>query len=370
MDLNEPLGMKPQTRPRLRYGLVVVSTLSVAAVAALAYLIASGDPHGGEPYASTSIPPRTPKSATMASVVDPAPTGSIGTPPATTDSGIVENGVKVVRGIRPGQTPDRPQGGPLVIDVSKVLDNPDRKQRGSTPPVVSNAAPAGAKVAIFIGGMGLSAAATKTAIDTMPAGVTLAFVPFGASIEAQVGAAWAKGHEVLLQLPMQSGQGASLGPHTLRADEPAAETKADLDWILGRFHNYAGVTNLLGGPVTANSAVMTDILRTVGGRGLFYVDDGTSRRSVAVSIAPGLGLAAAQTDVVLDATSDPQVVRANLDTLVAIARRKGSAIGMASGLPDHMAAIARYAADLAGQGVSLVPVSAVVRNSADVAASR
>jgi polysaccharide deacetylase 2 family uncharacterized protein YibQ len=368
MDLNEPLGMKPPTRPRWRYGLLVGSTLSVAAVACLGYVIATGDPLGGEPYASTSIPPRAAKQVAASVATDPAPTGSIA--PAVTDPGIVENGVKIVRGIHAGQTADRPQSGPLVIDVSKVLDDPDRKQKTTGTQVVSNATPTGARIAIFVGGMGLSEAATKTAIDTMPAGVTLAFVPYGASIEALVGTARAKGHEVLLQLPMQSGQGAALGPHTLRADESTAETKADLDWILGRFHDYAGVTNLLGGPVTSNTATMTDILKTVGGRGLFYLDDGTSRRSVSAALAPGLGVAAAQADIVLDATSDPHVVHANLDALVAIARRKGSAIGMASGLPDHMAAIARYASDLAGQGVTLVSVSAVVRNRADVAASR
>ena len=71
--------------------------------------------------------------------------------------------------------------------------------------------------------------------------------------------------------------------------------------------------------------------------------------------------------MVLDATADPAVVRANLDALVATARRKGQAIGMASGLPDHLPAIARFAAELATKNVTLVPVSALARRDASVA---
>ena len=75
-------------------------------------------------------------------------------------------------------------------------------------------------------------------------------------------------------------------------------------------------------------------------------------------------------DVVLDATADPAVVRANLDALVTLARRRGTAIGMASGLPDHLAAIADYANGLGQRGVELVPVGTLARAATHVAAAR
>ena len=117
-----------------------------------------------------------------------------------------------------------------------------------------------------------------------------------------------------------------------------------------------------------NAATMRAVLKIVSGRNLFFVDDGTSKHSLAPSLASELNVAEAGADVVLDATADPAVVRANLDRLVAIARSKGHAIGMASGLPEHLGAIARFAADLSSQNVSLVPVGTLAQRDSNIAA--
>ena len=212
-------------------------------------------------------------------------------------------------------------------------------------------------MAIFVSGMGLDAAATRTAIETMPAAVTLAFLPYGSSVIADVGAAKSKGHEVVLQLPMRNEGGGAPGPHTLRPEASAESLKSDLAWLMERFKGYDGIANLLGAPVTGDTAAMTQVLKAAGARHLYYLDDGTSPRSLATSLARDLNVEALKTDLVLDATSEPAVVRANLERLVAIAKRKGKAIGMASGLPDHLGTIARFAAELDGKGVMLVPVS-------------
>ncbi len=435
MDLNAPLGTTPTPRPRFGVGLKVGAALGAAVVASAgigAWLL-TANPRGGEPYAVAMIDRPSPKpivpnpAARMQSAPDPMPTGSVAPqPPALqpsassvptgADAATVENGVRVLRGMSPGGVPaneppggsvprrDATGGGPLVIDVSKALDgsrgpdgvkgSKDGKDSSASKTIdVSNAlggTPAGGghpaarpRVAIFVGGMGLGAAATRQAIDAMPAAVTLAFVPTGAGfadggLVAAVDAARAKGHEILLQLPMESAptpiggsQGArALGPHSLAAGEAPAALKANLAWLMGRLKGYDGVTNLLGAAVTDTPATMTGVLRAVGERGLFYVDDGTSRRSLAVALAPGLGVPAGRADVVLDATADPAVVRANLDALVALARRRGTAIGMASGLPEHLATIADYANDLGRQGVELVPVRALAGAATDVTAAR
>ncbi len=382
MDLNAPLGTTPTPRRKRRAGSRLALGLGAAAVATggIAYGLLTANPRGGEPTAVATIVRPQPKPV---AAPDPMPTGSVAPhpperpafvgPEAGSDTATVEGGVKVFRGARPdGAAPQRDaaNGGPLVIDVSKALDGARKPTTTAARPT-----PARPRVAIFVGGMGLSAGATREAIDTMPAAVTLAFVATGEGSPAAVDAARTKGHEVLLQLPMESVAASaearrSLGPHSLTATEPAAALNADLDWLLGRFKGYDGVTNLLGAPVTEAPAAMTGVLKSVAARGLFYVDDGTSRRSLATALAPGIGVPAARADIVLDATADPAVVQANLDALVALARRKGAAIGMASGLPDHLAAIARYAGGLGQQGVELVPVGAIARGTSDVTAAR
>ena len=381
MDLNAPLGMTPPPRRRRRLVVPAAGVVAATVLGGLALALAFADPQGGRPSIVALLPPPPAPAPPRQAALDTTSTGTVAPAAATVAAphepaapgvrtGSLEGGVMVYRGS--GVTPAQAAPGPLVIDVTRVLDDPqgkDKKPGAAAPKPPTSAlatgtaqAPTQPRVAIFVSGMGLDAGATRTATDTMPAAVTLAFLPYGPGIGASVGAAKTKGHEVLLQLPMRSEGGSSPGPHALRADEPAEALKADLAWLMDRFAGYDGVTNLLGAPFTADTAAMTTVLRTVAARHLFYLDDGTSRRSVAGSLAVDFGVDAVQADLVLDATSDPAVVRANLDQLVAIAKRKGRAIGMASGLPDHLGTIARFADGLGAAGVALVPVSALARD--------
>lgn len=395
MDLNAPLGMTPPPRRRRRVVLLAGGAFVAAATGAMALALVKADPRGGRPFAVAELPPLVvppAPSAPKSAALDPTPTGSVttaftgGTPPTPftpaaqgdrTQTGSLEGGVMVYRGMVAGPAGVSAAAAPLVIDVTRAVDDPLGRMRGGPAPGTKAAVPAAPppvqpRVAIFVSGMGMDAGATRTAIETMPAAVSLAFLPYGTAVAASVGAAKAAGHEVLLQLPMRNERGGSPGPHALRQDAPAELLKGDLAWLMDRFSGYDGVANLLGAPVTADSGAMTLVLKALAAQHLFYVDDGTSRRSVADSLASDLNVEAVKTDLVLDATSDPAVVRANLDQLVAIAKRKGRAIGMASGLPEHLGTIARFAAEVAGKGVVLVSVGALAHSgiSAQAAATR
>lgn len=393
MDFDAPLGMGPPPRSRRRFALAAAAGVVVLGTGGVAALLATADPHGGEPFAVASLPPLQPPRRPMpprSAPVDATPTGSLAAhgPPAAAPSalgmgdgrlvgeGTLENGVRVFRGAVPsGAAAPSAAQGPVVIDVSRSLDGgkrgghqPATADGGAAAHPPSAEAPAAApRVAIFIEGMGLSASATQQAIAGMPAAVTLAFLPYGNDVAKTVAAAKSKGHEVLLQLPMENTGGGVPGPHALRPGEPADALRSDLDWLTSRFSGYAGLVNLLGGPVTADSSTMNAVLRAAAARNVFFLDDGTSKRSLVAGLAPQLKVPTLQADVVLDATSDPAVVRANLDQLVAVARRKGSAVGMASGLPEHLGTIARFAARLADQKVTLVPVGTLVGGDTAVA---
>ena len=380
MDLNAPLGMTPPPKRRRPIVLLAGGGLVAAALVAVAWMLTVADPRGGRPFAVAELPLPLPLLApSRPPALDTTPTGTLAPTAAVpgasstaanepvdrSRAGNLEGGVMVYRGFGPSLTAPPAVAGPLVIDVTRAINDPLGKVRAApgtgakaastvAPTMVST--PAQPRVAIYVSGMGLDAGATRTAIETMPAAVTLAFLPYGTAVAASVAAAKAKGHEVLLQLPMRNEGGSSPGPHALRADAATDGFKGDLAWLMDRFSGYDGVANLLGSPVTADTGAMTLVLKTAGARHLFYLDDGTSRRSVAESLAPDLNVEVAKADLVLDATGDPAVVRANLDQLVAIAKRKGTAIGMASGLPEHLGTIARFASEIGGRGVALVPV--------------
>jgi polysaccharide deacetylase 2 family uncharacterized protein YibQ len=231
--------------------------------------------------------------------------------------------------------------------------------------------PAAPRIAIFVGGMGLSRTTTQEAIDKLPGAITLAFAPYGAEVEVQAARARESGHEILLQLPMDTFNGGDgdPGPHTLHSDRAPEAIVDDLHWLMARFPGYAGMTNFLGGRFTADEAALAPVLRETKQRGLFYIDDATSARSIANMIAPRVDLPFARADVVLDADKTPDSVDAALSRLEALARKNGVAIGWATGLPVNIERIARFARALEDRGIALVPVSAATsvapRPSAD-----
>ncbi len=290
-----------------------------------------------------------------------------------------QSGVKI---LRPGggSTP-----GALIIDVANALNEglaaaPDPRlteqtRYGPVPRIGLDGArpaeiyarpavslPGLPRIALLVGGMGLSPRATEAAIAALPGAVTLGFAPYGAGLARQTSRAREAGHELILEIPMEPFDFPrdNPGPHTLVADAGKPGNGDNLAWLMSRFTGYAGVANFLGGKFTADEAALRPVLRAFATRGLFYVDDGTSARSLAMTLAPGQALAAARADIVLDSAGGPDAIEAALARLEAIARDKGLAIGVASALPDSIETIGRFARGLEARGIALVPLSAAM----------
>ena len=379
--VNEPLGQAPEARPRRTARIVAGVGVLALTVGAAALLRTVDWRSGGEPYAVARIeqsptPTATAASAGTAAKADPIPAA------ASADQIEADSGVKVVRSGGGGA------GGSMIIDVPQALSlrlapAPDRrlteKSRfgllprvgadGARPadvyarPVFASAKlkPGAPRVALLVGGLGLNPASTADAIARLPAAVSLGFAPYGDGLEGEAAAAREAGHEVLLQSPMEpfTYPSDNPGPHTLLTGASDAENLDALRWQMGRFVGYAGIVNHLGGKFTADSRALTPALSEIGARGLFYLDDGSSPRSLAREVAPTLGLASAAADAVVDADAAPAAIDAALTRLEALARARGAAIGVATALPSSLDRIARWSAGLEARGVELVPVSAL-----------
>jgi len=128
---------------------------------------------------------------------------------------------------------------------------------------------------------------------------------------------------------------------------------------MARFPGFVGVENYLGAKFTADSQAFAPVLAEISARGLLYLDDGSSPRSLVGAIAPGLNLRAAQADVVIDATPTAEAIELALARLEALARRQDGAIGVATALPVTLDHLAHWAEALEGRGIALTPVSAL-----------
>jgi uncharacterized protein len=92
---------------------------------------------------------------------------------------------------------------------------------------------------------------------------------------------------------------------------------------------------------------------------LIYIDDGASPRSVAGQIAGANNLPFAKAEVTLDAVPTPANIDKALARLEAMARERGSAVGIASALPASIERIAQWAKGIEVRGFMLVPITAV-----------
>lgn len=219
------------------------------------------------------------------------------------------------------------------------------------------------RIAILIGDLGFSVSASNAAIERLPPGVTLAFAPYAEDLQNWIGKARLHGHEVMLQLPMEPLDYPTNdpGPRALLTSLGAGDNLRRLEWLLGRFSGYVGVTNYMGSKFTTSAADMRPILEALRDRGLLFVDSRSSQRSVAWSVARELRMAHAANNRFIDNEASRLSIDARLEELERIAREHGSAIGIGYPYPVTIERVAAWAGQLERKGLLLAPVSAVVQ---------
>ena len=253
---------------------------------------------------------------------------------------------------------------PALIEKSPQGPLPRIADDGRTP-MAAYAAPARSgkfRIAIVVSGLGLGAKATSAAMTALPAGVTLAFVPYAAEAQRLVGQARAGGHEVLLEIPMEPFDfpDSDPGPHTLRAGVERDSNGDRLEWLLSRFTGYAGVTNLLGQRFMADAGALSPVMTQFARRGLYFYDNGAAAQSAAPEVAARLTTPFAKATQKLDGIQTGLEIDKHLSDLETEARAHGSAIGSGYLYPITVERIAAWAKGLEKRGFVLVPVSAII----------
>ena len=217
------------------------------------------------------------------------------------------------------------------------------------------------RIAIVVGGVGIDPEGTQNAIASLPGTITLAFAPYGDDLDRAVAAARNSGHEILLQVPLEpfNYPATDPGPNTLTAKASAEENIERLRWFFGRLTNYVGVINYMGARFTGETDAMAPVMEEIGSRGLLYVDDGSSARSQAATVA-GSTVPFLRADLVLDGDLSAAAIDARLRQLQVIARDRGYALATATAFPVSIERIAAFVRAAESRGIDIVPVSALV----------
>jgi polysaccharide deacetylase 2 family uncharacterized protein YibQ len=221
--------------------------------------------------------------------------------------------------------------------------------------------PGAALVAVIIDDMGVDRARSARAA-ALPGPLTLAFLPYARDVGAQAAAARAKGHELMVHVPMEpTAEGVDPGPDALLTGLDGAENLRRLRAALGAFDGYVGLNNHMGSRFTAERRGLEPVLAEAARAGLLFVDSRTTPASVALDVAREKRMPSARRDVFLDHEATPEAVRAALRRLEETARRQGHAIAIGHPHDATVEALAEWLPTLAARGFALVPVSHVVR---------
>lgn len=393
-DLNTPLGQNRPPAGGRTAGRVVLRSLGFLAVLGLVGLSVYGLRPRDETLKSAASPEITGTTPAPQKVAkaEPAPVLAVdsadlalnGMPKSSPRSGanvvrsLTDDGVLVTK-YTPGQ---RTQNGAVLLDATSVGQDPrmatipaddliEKTAFGPLPvtstdglrPVDRYARPwsgaHGTRIAIVVGGLGLSQTGTQNAIRQLPDEITLAFASSGNSLTRWMQDARRSGHEILLQVPFEPFDYPDNDPgaDTLLTSLSAEKNLANLHKAMGKITNYTGVMNYLGGRFLSDQKAMDPVMKDIAARGLLFLDDGTAARSLSGHYAKALNMPFGFADVQLDQDVDEQSILTKLDELERIARRNGSAIGVASAFDESVAAIAQWSEQATMRGIEIVGVS-------------
>jgi uncharacterized protein len=254
---------------------------------------------------------------------------------------------------------------PEVIEKSpqgalpRIADNGLTPMRAYAVPVAAGNRP---RIAVVISGLGISARSTAAAINILPPGVTLAFAPYANDAQRWVALARQKGHEVLLEVPMEPYDfpDSDPGQYTLRTGVGEDLNTRKLTWSLSRFTGYVGVTNLLGGRFLSEAGAVEPMFTALTRRGLLFFDNGSATRSVAPEVAARVGIPFRQASLTIDSIQAAMEIDHRLSDLESEARSKGSAVGAGFLYPVTVDRVNQWSRSLAGRGLVLAPISSIV----------
>lgn len=212
------------------------------------------------------------------------------------------------------------------------------------------------RVAIVIGGLGLDPELTRQAIESLPPQVTLAFSPYAPNLQDWINRARERGHEILLEAPMEPEDYPENdpGPYTLRARAQPAETVRKLEWILGRATGYFGITNRMGERFVKSPEGMGALSGALRSRGLAFIDTGIASTS-------GTAEFRASANQALDTVLVPAAIDESLLRVEAAALSRGEGLGIAQAYPLSLRQVASWAGQIEGRGFQLAPASALAR---------
>lgn len=217
-------------------------------------------------------------------------------------------------------------------------------------------------IALIIDDLGNKWEQGKRAVK-LPGPVACAFLPHGPHTSSLARMAHKQHKEVMLHLPMQAMVNTSgrQDAGILTLDMTQHQFEETLSRNLAAVPHVVGLNNHRGSLLTRHPGHMVWLMGALTRYGeLFFVDSRTTSASVANTIAGEYGIPSTERNVFLDHVPDADAVRAEFRRLLGIARRDGTALGIAHPSQDTLDVLTQELEALEYKGIKLIPVAQLI----------
>lgn len=216
------------------------------------------------------------------------------------------------------------------------------------------------RLAIVIANLGHNQAVTAAAVADTPPEVTLSFSPYAPELAAWIEAAHAFGHEVMLDLPMES--------RAYPQDDPGAlglitalnpdENGQRLDQLIKLADGAIGFASQRGDRFLSDAVALAPILSELGARGFGFIVTTADLRAADQNVATPPLLAQADSEFGHDLSR--QAIADRLNAALEKARRDRQSIAVVQPYPASIAALTTLGTLAKDRNIALVPASALL----------
>lgn len=231
------------------------------------------------------------------------------------------------------------------IEYSRPFEKADRRPR----------------IAIIVASLGLSPRATEAALQALPPEVTLSFSSITPDLQEWVARARRKGHEVLVDLPMEpvGFPRSDPGRNTLLTTASEVENLNRLESVMKSSGGYVGLLATMGSQFTIDVESLSPVLKVLKDRGLLFVDARATSRSMGPELASQIQLPRAFSNRKIDTIPSVRAIDSRLQELEEISKVNRFAVGIAQPYPVSIDRLAAWLQMLKAKGIALVPITAI-----------
>ena len=216
-------------------------------------------------------------------------------------------------------------------------------------------------VIVIIKGLGLSSSTTEGAFS-LPPEVAMGFSPYSPSLDKWVAKAKAKGHEVLLNIPMET-KDFNLndpGPYALITSSTKEDNITRLKMLLSLMKGYDAVYSDTEEIFTKSITSIKPIMETLKNEGKYFLYGGGYAEFSLIQTAQNMEYPILVTDLILDDVISQDAINKKFREIEEQAQKRGYVVVMARPYPITVRMLEMWLPQVESRGIKIAPISTLL----------